>query len=171
MQKKFEQKLLADYEESLPHAKTLDREAARRYLGEFTARECALADETWEKMLKQISLHTMSVEAESLSVSREAQVEEVLYGSADFDVPGLDMETVYWSLGFTGKKESVNAPARPIAHRFEDVDNDGIMDCVLTFNAHEVAQFAIAGSTIDTYLRGICNCIRFVAMDTVEFTA
>ena len=170
-QKKFEEQLKADYEEALAHAKTLDHEAARQYLGEFTARECAQADEAWEKMLKQISLHTMSVEAETLSVSKEATVEVVLYGSADFDVTGLDMETVYWSLGFTGKKESVNAPAHPIAHRFEDVDNDGIMDCVLTFNAHEVAQFAIPGAEIDTYLRGLCNCIRFVAMDTVKFVA
>lgn len=170
-QKKFEEKLKADYEEALAHAKTLDHEAARQYLGEFTARECAQADEAWEKMLKQISLHTMSVEAETLSVSKEATVEVVLYGSADFDVTGLDMETVYWSLGFTGKKESVNAPAHPIAHRFEDVDNDGIMDCVLTFNAHEVAQFGIPGTEIDTYLRGLCNCIRFVAMDTVKFVA
>ena len=113
----------------------------------------------------------MSVEAEELSVTKDAQVEVVLYGSADFDVTGLDMETVYWSLGFTGKKESVNAPAHPVAHRFEDVDNDGIMDCVLTFNAHDVAQFGIAGAEIDTYLRGICNCIRFVAMDTVKFVA
>lgn len=170
-QKKFEEKLKADYEEALAHAKTLDHEAARQYLGEFTARECCQADEAWEKMLKQISLHTMSVEAETLSVSKEATVEVVLYGSADFDVTGLDMETVYWSLGFTGKKESVNAPAHPIAHRFEDVDNDGIMDCVLTFNAHEVAQFGIPGAEIDTYLRGLCNCIRFVAMDTVKFVA
>lgn len=55
----------------------------------------------------------MSVEAEAVSISQEHEVEVVLYGSADFDVTGLDMETVYWSLGFTGKKESVNAPARP----------------------------------------------------------
>ena len=170
-QKQFEEKLKADYEEAITHAKTFDREAARKYLGEFTARECALADEKWEKMLKQISLHTMSVEADELSVSKENQVEVVLFGSADFDVTGLDMDTVYWSLGFTGKKESVNAPAHPVAHRFEDVDNDGIMDCVLTFNAHEVAQFAIPGAEIDTYLRGLCNCIRFVAMDTVKFVA
>lgn len=167
--KQFTEKLQSDYEAAVAHAKTLPREQARQYLGEFTAKECAQADEKWETMLKQISLHTMSVEAETVSVSQEHEVEVVLYGSADFDVTGLDMETVYWSLGFTGKKESVNAPARPIKHRFEDVDGDGFTDCVLTFNAHEVAQFAIAGTVTDTYLRGLCNCIRFVAMDTVKF--
>ena len=48
---------------------------------------------------------------------------------------------------------------------------DGIVDAVLTFNAKDVAQWAIPGARIDTYLRGLCNLIRFVAMDEVEFVA
>ena len=128
-------------------------------------------DTVYDALLDAINVHMMSVEADSLSVSdEESLVEVVLYGSPEFNVQGLDIETVYWSLGFTGKKESVNAPAKPVSVRFDDVDGDGIVDAVLSFKAHEVAQFGIPGCVTDTYLRGLCNCLRFVAMDTVLFT-
>ena len=146
-------------------------EEAKKTLGEFTCSECARMDALYADMLSALDRHDMSVEAESLSVSEEKTVEVVLYGSAELHVQGLDLDTVYWSLGFTGKKESVNAPAKPIAIRFDDVDGDGIVDAVLTFNAHDVAQFAIAGTYTDTYLRGLCNYMRFVAMTPVHFTA
>ena len=147
------------------------REEAAEILGNFTCDECKAMDTVYEALLDAINLHTMHVDVETLSVKDEGKVEVVLFGSPEFNVEGLDLDTVYWSLGFTGKKESVNAPAKPIDCRFEDWDGDGIVDAVLTFNAKDVAQWAIPGARIDTYLRGLCNLIRFVAMDEVEFVA
>ena len=152
-------------------ARTQSVEEAKKTLGMFTCEECNTMDTVYDALLDAINVHMMSVEADSLSVSdEESLVEVVLYGSPEFNVQGLDIETVYWSLGFTGKKESVNAPAKPVSVRFDDVDGDGIVDAVLSFKAHEVAQFGIPGCVTDTYLRGLCNCLRFVAMDTVLFT-
>ena len=147
------------------------REEAAEILGNFTCDECKAMDTVYEAVLDAINLHTMHVDVETLSVKDDGKVEVVLFGSPEFNVEGLDLDTVYWSLGFTGKKESVNAPAKPIDCRFEDWDGDGIVDAVLTFNAKDVAQWAIPGARIDTYLRGLCNLIRFVAMDEVEFVA
>ncbi len=170
-QKHYEAALAGRYEALMQKVEGLPEAEAKVALGDFTCQECAQLDELYEGVLRKINTRLMSVQADEISVSAAGTVEVVLFGTPEFDVQELDMDTVYWSLGFTGKKESVNAPAHPIAHRFEDVDNDGITDCVLTFNVHDVAQFAIAGTETDTYLRGLCGLMRFVAMDTVSFIA
>ncbi len=168
----FEAMIQGEYEKMMEDARTLPSEEAKQFLGNFTARLCKEADRKWASMLKQISRRTICVEAEELSISAEDEdVEVVLYGSPEFDVTELDLDTVFWSLGFTGKKESVNAPARPVGCAFSDTNGDGFMDCILTFRAHDVAQFGIPGTLTDTYLRGYCGCLRFVAMDTVRFSA
>ena len=42
---------------------------------------------------------------------------------------------------------------------------------VFTFRAHDAAKFGIAGVTADTYLRGVIDHQRFVAMIPVTFVA
>ena len=86
----------------------------------------------------------------------------VLFGS-ELD---LDPNSVLWSLGFSGKKESVLAPAKPISSAKND---DG--SWTLSFRANEVARWAVPGCFMDTYIRGFVGHRRFVSQVNFRFTA
>lgn len=145
-------------------ATTMPEEEARIALGAFTCEAQTRADAAGMELLALLDTVVAEVTPGDLSVTDEVAEAQVIIRS----IPGLDIEeidptTVLWSLGFTGAKASVLAPAKPLR---VEVTDDGL---VCTFRAHDVAQYAIAGCLEDTYVRGYAARKRFVAMAPVRF--
>ena len=170
MQKRYEQMVPVRVKGVLEEVKTLSDEAAANTLGAFTVAECETMDKVYDSLLTAVDRRTMAVQAEELSRSSSDEVEVVLFGSPEFNVQGLDLDSVAWSVGFDTHPKAPLQAARALAVRFEDVDGDGMVDAVLTFSMDDVAKFAPEGVLVDTYLRGLCHFLRFVAMDPVVFT-
>ena len=80
-----------------------------------------------------------------------------------------DAKSILWSVGFSTSKPGVNEPAAPLA--MQRIETPSGAEWVFTFRAHDAAKFGIAGVTADTYLRGVIDHHRFVAMIPVTFVA
>ena len=152
--------------ETLPHAE------AKKLLGDFTCRMCAKADETYRELRDALTIDAADVvladaEAVDISVSDpNALVAITLTPAVESSELDLDPNSVLWSLGFSGKKESVLAPAKPISSAKND---DG--SWTLSFRANEVARWAVPGCFMDTYIRGFVGHRRFVSQVNFRFTA
>ena len=104
---------------------------------------CAKADETYRELRDALTIDAADVvladaEAVDISVSDpNALVAITLTPAVESSELDLDPNSVLWSLGFSGKKESVLAPAKPISSAKND---DG--SWTLSFRANEVARWA-----------------------------
>lgn len=167
---RIEAEFAEDAARVVEEARALPREEARRLLGEFTCRMCAKADETYLKLWDDLTIDDPTAclaDAENLRVPTndpDATVDITITIGVDYSDLELDPESVRWSLGFTGKKDSVLNPAKPVAARKND---DG--SWVVTFRAEDVAKYAVPGCFMDTYVRGFYGRRRFSAQVNFEF--
>lgn len=147
-----------------------DREAQKRLLGEFTCRKVEEAAEIYRRMLRDLNGVEASISSAELSVSDEkALVSIAVKASADLPLESIDADTICWSLGFTTSKPAVNAPAKPVEIRRRETPEGA--EAIFVFRMHDAAQFAFPGLRADTYIRGIADHRRFVAMIPADFTA
>lgn len=148
----------------------MDSETKRAALGRFTCEMCAEADRRYRTILADINRFEAHASRSELSVSdEEATVKLTLKVPADMAMRVPDAKSILWSVGFSTSKPGVNEPAAPLAmHRVETPSG---AEWIFTFRAHDAAKFGIAGVTADTYLRGVIDHQRFVAMIPVTFVA
>lgn len=147
-----------------------DREAQKALLGAFTCEKVEAAAEQYRRILKDLDAVRASISSPELSVSdEEALVSIAVQATADRPFENIDADSICWSLGFTTSKPAVNAPAKPVEIRRRETPEGAV--AVFVFRAHDAAQFAFAGLRADTYIRGVADHQRFVAMIPVDFKA
>lgn len=152
--------------EVVERAKTLSPDEAEALLGKFTCEMAAKNDEAYRELLAVLDTVEATVEPRELSVTdADAECRVVISSFPELDIEEIDTESIRWSLGFTGAKASVLAPAKPVK---AELEGDKL---VLTFKAFDVAQYGIVGCLTDTYVRGFIARRRFVAMAPVRFKA
>lgn len=140
---------------------------ARETLAEAMLGMVATADRASRKLLKGINRTQIMVNPK---VAADAETVEIaVLSRPGFDATAIDPASVLWSLGFTGSKPSMQAPAKPVGHRVSDADGDGLPDMVFTFRAGDVRPFAEPGVKYDSYLRGFEHYVRFVGVAELTF--
>lgn len=145
-------------------------EKARAYLHDynvavFDEARAAVAEETADLMP-----HKMNVLAASIDPKSETTVDIVLYSDEDLDATKIDLKRTYAGVGraSVGNTGVISQLAQPVKHQARDVDGDGKIDLVLSFQMKPLALNMLAGANYDLWLYTYEGKDRIAAMDDVE---
>lgn len=141
-------------------------EKGRTYLTQYTNKQAQLAVNTAKGLYNELNVVKIKILADKISQNdKQGRVSVVIYSTKDFDAAQIDASTLALGDAYRNYKTDW---AYPLHTRLKDVDNDGHVDMIVSFNAADAAKYE-KPRYADMWLTGkLASGKRFVARDFVE---
>ena len=129
---------------------------ALSYLKAYNERAFREAEGAVAERFAKIAPHQAALLADTIDSTSDAAVEMVLFSDKKLDATKVDLSKVYAGLGRAsiGNSGEVAKLAKPLTHRYADVNGDGKRDLVVTFSQKALATGMKAGATYDVWFYG-----------------